>query len=134
MSKGDRNDKFMSPQEFQDFWKKREAAKGSKFGAIPTTNAQGEKFRSQLESTYYDRMKLLKQAGEVLDFQREVRFELIVNDIFICAYICDYIVTWKDGRVEHIDCKSAATMTQVYKLKKQLMLACHGITLVEVYK
>jgi hypothetical protein len=134
MSKGDRNDKFMSPQEFQDFWKKREAAKNSKYGAIPTTNRQGEKFRSQLESTYYDRVKLMQLGGELLKFEREVRFELIVNEVFICAYICDYILYWKDGRVEHIDCKSAATVTQLYKLKKQLMLAIHGITLIEVYK
>jgi hypothetical protein len=133
MSKGERKDK-MTPAEFQAFWKKREAAKDSKFGAIPTTNAQGEKFRSQLESTYYDRVKLLTINGEILKFEREVRFELIVNEVFICAYICDYIIYWKDGRVEHIDCKSAATMTQIYKLKKQLMLALHGITLIEVYK
>lgn len=133
MSKGEMKDK-MTPAEFQAFWKKREAAKDSKFGAIPTTNRHGEKFRSQLESTYYDQLKLLKQSGEVLDFLREVRFELIVNEVFICAYICDYIITWKDGRVEHVDCKSSATMTQVYKLKKQLMKACHGIDLIEVYK
>lgn len=133
MAKGEMKDK-MTPQEFQDFWKKREASKGSKFGAMPTTNRQGEKFRSHLESTYYDRAKLLQQQGDLLKFEREVRFELIVNEVFICAYICDYIMYWKDGRVEHIDCKSQATMTQVYKLKKQLMLACHGITLLEVYE
>lgn len=133
MANGDLKDK-MSPEEFQAFWKKRQAAQGSKYGAIPSVNNQGEKFRSHLESKFYDRMKLLKAQGDVLDFQREIRFELIVNEVFICAYICDYIVTWKDGRVEHIDCKSAATMTQVYKLKKQLMKACHGIDLIEVYE
>lgn len=125
----------MNPQEFKDFWAKRQNAQNnSKYGAIPTTNRQGEKFRSMLESSYYDKYKLLQSQGDLIKFEREVRFELVVNDVFITAYICDYILYWKDGRVEHIDCKSAPTVTQLYKLKKALMKAIHGIDLIEVYK
>lgn len=132
MAKGELKDK-MNSEEFREYWKKREAAKDSKYKAIPTQTSDGQKFRSHLEATFYNRIKLLHQQGDVIKFDREVRFEIIVNGVFICAYLCDFVVHWKDGRVEHIDCKSQPTMTPVYSLKKKLMQAVHGIELVEVY-
>lgn len=124
----------MTSEEFQKYWKKREAAKDSKYGAIPTQTADGQKFRSHLEATYYNRLKLLMGKGEVLKVEREVRFELIVNGQLITTYVCDFIVHWADGRIEHIDTKSQPTLTVVYKMKKALMYAVHNILLIEVYK
>jgi hypothetical protein len=124
----------MNAQEFKEFWDKREAAKNSKFGAIPTQNRDGEEFQSLLESSYYDKYKLLRAQGDLIKFERQVRFEFVVNDVFITSYKVDFILYWKDGRVEHIDCKSQPTVTQVYKLKKALMKAIYGIDVIEVYK
>jgi hypothetical protein len=133
MAKGELKDQ-MNAQEFRDYWDRREKAKESKYKAIPTETADGQKFRSHLEATYYNRVKLLHGQGDITKFEREVRFELIVNGVFVCAYVCDFIITWKDGTVEHIDCKSQATMTPVYRIKKMLMKACHGIDLKEIYQ
>lgn len=133
MSKGELKDK-MTPQEFRDYLAKVEAGKLSKYKAIPTTSSDGQQFRSKLEATYCNRLKLLQLQGDLLKFEREVRFELVVNGVFVCAYVCDFILYWKDGRVEHIDCKSQATMTPIYSIKKKLMKAVHDIDLKEVFE
>lgn len=123
----------MNAAEFQEWWKKREAAKDSKYGAIPTQTADGSKFKSELEATYYNRALVLQQAGEILLIEQVVRFELVVNGYFVCEYELDFRITYADGRVEHVDVKSKPTVTPLYRLKKKLMFACHGITLVEWY-
>lgn len=121
----------MTAQEFRAYLTKVERARDSKFGAIPCESSDGQKFRSHLELAFYNRIRLMPDLEK---FEREVRFELVVNGVFVCAYVCDFILYWKNGTIEHIDTKSSATMTQTYRIKKQLMLACHGIQLKEVYK
>jgi hypothetical protein len=133
MAKGELKDK-MNPQEFRDYLAKVEAGKNSKFRAIPTTTADGQTFKSILESAYYNRMWVLQRAGEVTLIEREVRYELIVNGVFIAAYMMDFRVTYADGHVEYVDCKSTATKTPLYLIKKQLMLALYGIELKEVFE
>jgi len=124
----------MTATEFRLYWKKREAASQSKYRAIPTTSSDGQNFRSHLEATYYNRLKLLQAAGVLTRFEREVRFEMIVNGFLVCAYVCDFILYYSDGTVEHVDCKSQPTKTPVYVIKKKLMKACHGIEIKEVFE
>ena len=118
-------------------WRKHQQkinnAKQSKFKAIPGQASDGKKFDSQYETRYYNRLKLLKQAGEITDFEVKKSFVFEVNDILISTYEVDFIVYYPDGRVEHIDTKSTATVTPLYKIKKNLMLALYGITLIEVF-
>lgn len=124
----------MNAAEFRDWWAKREKARNSKFKAIPTQTSDGQKFKSELEASYYKRMWCLQQIGEVTKIEREVRYELVVNGVFISAYLMDFRITYADGHIEYIDCKSDATLTPVYRIKRQLMIAIHGIELQEVYK
>lgn len=123
----------MNAKEFQEWWNKREAARDSKFGAIPTETADGAKFQSELEATYYNRALVLKAAGEIALIERSVRFEITVNGYFVCEYVLDFRITYSDGRVECVDVKSKPTLTPIYRLKKKLVFACHGIELVEWY-
>lgn len=123
----------MSAAEFQEFLRKREAGKNSKYKGIPTETRDGQKFQSHHEANYYNTLLLRKAAREVVDFERQVRFEIVVNGVFICEYYLDFRVVFPDGHVEHVDTKSEATLTPVYRLKKKLMLAVHGIELIEVY-
>lgn len=120
-----------------DQWKKHveqeNKARQSKFKNIPAVHADGTKFQSQFECRYYNRLKLLQQAGEVQSFERQVRYELAVNGVLICDYLLDFKITFADGHVEYVDTKSTATVTPIYKMKKNLMLAIHGITLTEYF-
>lgn len=133
MAKGELKDK-MTPQEFREYLDKQNRAKDSKFKAIPTTTADGQTFKSILEANYYKRMWVLQRAGEVKLIEREVRYELIVNGVFIAAYMMDFRITYSDDRIEYVDCKSTATKTPLYLMKKQLMLALYGIELKEVFE
>jgi hypothetical protein len=123
----------MSLQEFRDWHNKREKAKTSKYKGVPTETADGQKFQSHHEARYYNKLLLLKQGGEVLSFERQRRYEININGYLVCEYVADFVVTWKDGRVEVIDTKSEGTLTPVYKLKKKLMLAVHDIDIVEIF-
>lgn len=124
----------MTLQEFRNYMEKRNNAQYSKFKAIPTETADGQKFKSQLEATYYTRLIMLTKAGEVTLIEREVRYELIVNGVFLAAYMMDFRVTYTDGHIEYVDCKSTATKTPLYMIKKGLMLALYGIELKEVFE
>lgn len=131
--KGELKDK-MNAAEFRQYLAKVEAGKNSMFKAIPTTTGDGQKFKSVLESAFYNRMWVLQRAGEVTLIEREVRYELVVNGVFIASYLLDFRIHYATGVVRYIDCKSTATKTPLYLMKKQLMLALFEINIEEVFE
>lgn len=124
----------MTAAEFQAYHKKQEKARESRYGAIPTQTSDGKKFDSHVEAMYYNRCLVLEKAGEIAKIELKVRFEFWVNGVLITTYELDFRITYPDGRVEHVDTKSKPTLTPLYKIKKALMLAVHGIELKEVYE
>ena len=97
------------------------------------TEVDGILFDSAAEAARYSVLKILVRTGHISNLERQKSFDLVVNDILIARYRCDF--TYDDARTgEHIveDVKSAATITPVYKLKRSLMRALHGITISEV--
>ena len=87
----------------------------------------GIKFDSKKEARYYERLKILKQAGEVEKFELQPKFRLLEafndkqgNHHRPVDYYADFQVWWSDGKVEVIDVKGYKTNT--YKLKKKLLL------------
>ncbi len=67
-------------------------------------------------------------AGEISNLCHQVPFRLEVNGVYICKYVADSTYD-EDGAHIVEDCKGHKTAE--YKLKKRLMLACHGITIRE---
>lgn len=110
-------------------WPERKA---SKFG-----NEKTRGFDSKKEADRYEELKLLEKAGEISHLRTQVPYLIAVNDVSVCKYVADFVYNdWsrKHGgtpaRVEVVeDCKGFRT--QVYRLKKKLMLAVHGITIKE---
>jgi len=91
----------------------------------------GFKFDSKAEARYYGILKMRKLAGE-LDFERQVKYDLVVNGVLIGSYIADFVLNIK-GKKEVVDVKSAMTKKlPVYRIKKKLMLAVYGIEIIEV--
>lgn len=74
-------------------------------------------------------LKLLRFTGDISDLRLQVPYEIIVNGQKICKYIADFVYT-KNGNVVVEDVKGFPTA--VYKLKKKLMKAVHGIEIQEV--
>lgn len=94
----------------------------------------GHIFASWAEARRYSELKLLESAGEIRDLELQHKFPLVVNDVKIGIYICDFIYhDVKSGQAVVEDVKSVATRKiPVYRLKKKLMLALYGIEIQEV--
>lgn len=101
--------------------------KKSKYGN-KRVQIDGIWFDSILEGHRYGQLKLLKQAGEIADFEMQVTYHLGVNGIHICDYRADFVVKYPDGHGEVEDTKGVETPE--FKLKKKLMLAIYGIKIV----
>lgn len=111
----------------------RKWQKPSKYGNRKT-EYNGRTFDSALEARRAEELDLMRKATDkrerVMDVQYQVRYPIVVNEQKICAYVADFVVTYADGHVEVQDAKGV--LTDVYKLKKKLMLAVHGIEIVEL--
>ena len=93
------------------------------------TTVDGITFDSAKEARRYGELKLLERAGQITGLEIQPSFRLVVNNCLICTYRADF--TYQDAAKARIveDCKGYAT--PVYKLKKKLMLAVHGVQILE---
>lgn len=91
------------------------------------TVVDGKKFQSKLEARYYKKLIALKAAGEIeeLELQPKLPLQPGFDDKngehhYPISYYPDFRIVWKDGKEEYVDTKGH--QTQVYKIKKKLML------------
>lgn len=94
------------------------------------TEVDGLVFASQKEARRYQELKLLERAGEIFDLMWQRPFQIEVNGVEICKYVADFTYIEKGGWDVVEDVKGV--LTPVYKLKKKLMLAVHGVEIREV--
>jgi hypothetical protein len=100
-------------------------AKPNKYKAV-RTELDGIMFDSKAEAAHYGQLLILKQAGEVVAIELQPEF-VFASGI---KYRADFRVTYADGRVEVQDVKGVKT--DVYRIKKRMMLHEFGIKIVEV--
>jgi len=97
---------------------------------------EGIVFDSKAEMNYYKKLVLFKKADmplfRVVDIKRQFVFQCTVNDIKVCKYICDFVVTYADGRIEYVDVKGMKTAT--YRIKKKFVEAQFGVKIIEITK
>lgn len=101
----------------------------SKYRAIKTT-IDGITFASKAESNVYQMRRLQERAGEISNLKLQPRFDIVVNGIKICTYVADFeydLLTTGAHIVEDMK----GVRTQVYRLKRKLMKAVHGIDVLE---
>lgn len=102
----------------------------AKYGNVKTTTSDGIKHDSIKEANRWCELKLLERAGMIQDLQRQVKFLLIPKQegerpVY---YIADFVYTENGNKVVE-DAKGCRT--EVYKLKKKMMLYFHGIRIKE---
>ena len=99
----------------------------SKYG-----NKRTNGFASKKEAKRYQELLLMEKAGEISHLRTQVPYDIDINGIHVCRYIADFVYHDEamigDRRIVE-DAKGMRT--DVYKLKKKLMLAVHGITIKE---
>ena len=93
----------------------------------------GHTFDSIKEGEFYGSLKLKKQAGLIKDFQMQVQYDIIVNNIHIAYYYLDFQIENNDGSFEYIDIKgkdkksNKFIKTSVFAIKKRLVEALYHI-------
>lgn len=96
-------------------------------------------FDSKKEANYYTKLKILRDAGKILDLELQKRFVLQqgfkLNGKAYRAinYIADFVYKDSKGQVHVVDVKSEATKKdKVYRLKKKMLAYKFGIEIEEV--
>ena len=112
----------------------------SKYGN-KKTEVDGILFDSKHEAYRWIELKYMERVKLIYELQRQVPFVLIPvqkdeNGKVLereVKYIADFTYrNTADGRLVVEDAKSEATRTDVYKIKKKLMLYRHGLKIQEV--
>jgi hypothetical protein len=119
----------------------------SKYGNIAVYEG-GLRFDSKREHARWRDLQLLLKAGRIRKLRRQVRYPLEVEGVLICTYVADFVYE-EYSRVVHDKAVTGAPVTLVldswdervedskgkrtreYLMKKKLMLAVHGINIVE---
>ncbi|MFA7132899.1 MAG: DUF1064 domain-containing protein [Bacteroidales bacterium] len=98
------------------------------------TEYNGFLFDSKKEADYCCILDLLQKAikdsDRVISYEKQVPFQIILNDKKICKYYADFKVVYGDGRIEIVDVKGFKT--DIYRLKKKLVEAQYGINIIEI--
>lgn len=116
------------------FWEA--SVKRSKYNAVKT-EVDGITFASKAEARRYSELKLLERGRWIEALELQPRFDCIVNGIKVCTYVADFryaepSLSSRYGRTVIEDVKGVKT--PVYRLKKRLAEALHGITITEITK
>lgn len=105
--------------------------KSAKFLNVKT-EADGIVFASKKEAKRFGELKMLERVGAITELKTQVKYEFELNGVKIGAYLSDFDYVEKGVKVVE-DVKSPMTRkVQVYRLKRRMMLAFHGIEIREV--
>jgi len=93
------------------------------------TEFMGFKFDSKWEAERYGQLASMSLAGVIKDLERQVKYEIVVNDYKICRYVADFVYTLvhENGTEEKIVEDAKGVQTTDFKLKMKLMKAVFNI-------
>ena len=101
----------------------------NKYRNIPTI-IDGFRFPSKKEGFRYLVLKRLQEQGEIKELKRQVPYKFEINGVKICSYRADFVYFDVLKNKEIVE-DSKGFKTDIYKLKKKLMLALHNIEIYE---
>jgi len=107
-------------------------ARVAKYGNKKSFSGDGLKFDSVWERDCYNNFRYMQLAGEAKSVRCQVRYNLTVNGLMVCAYIADFVVEYPDGREVIYDSKGV--LTDVFNIKRKLMRAVHNLEIVLLKK
>ena len=89
------------------------------------------KYDSKWEAERYGQLVSMERAGVIEDLERQVSFNIMINDEKICRYIADYtyIKINEDGSKEKIVEDAKGVQTTDFIIKKKLMKAIYNINI-----
>jgi hypothetical protein len=110
-----------------------EQAKPSKYKAVKV-DMDGRTFDSKKERMRYVELKTMLNAGIISDLRFQARYVLSIKGQEICAYIADFVYRDLKGNevVEDVKGYRGGQAYAIFRLKKKLMRALHGIQVMEI--
>ncbi len=78
-------------------------------------------FHSKKEAAYAIELDLRMRGKDIKSWRRQEKIELRVNDVKICNYYMDFVITHNDGSEEYIEVKGFET--NIWKMKWKLLQA-----------
>lgn len=90
----------------------------------------GVRFASKKEANYAAELDLRIRAGDIVSYERQLPFPIVVNGKKVCKYIPDFVITHTNGGREVVEVKGYATPE--WKLKKKLFEALYPELLLTV--
>ena len=117
------------------FIPKKNRTSNNKYFAKKTI-AMGLKFDSRWEAERWGQLKAMERAGVISELERQIKYELSINDVKICNYIADfrYLQQEEDGFSRLVVEDAKGVLTPEFKLKKKMMKAIHNIDILLSYK
>ena len=100
-----------------------------KYHAKPVV-IDGIRFASKKEGSRYNVLKIMQKTNQIECLICHPEFTIMVNNFKICKYVADFGYTDRETG-EHIIEDVKGVRTAIYRLKKKLMKACHGIEILE---
>jgi len=93
---------------------------GNKYRAV-STQFEGVTYHSKLEAAYAAELMLRQKAKDIKSWERQVKLPLKVNEVPICNYIIDFVITHHDGSKEYVECKGLEM--ELWKMKWKILEA-----------
>ena len=108
----------------------RQYGKYNKYNA-KKTEFMGYKFDSKWEAERYGQLASMQMAGVVEDLQRQVKYDILVNNYKICRYVADFVykLIHENGEKEEIVEDAKGVQTTDFIIKKKLMKAIYNINI-----
>jgi len=103
--------------------------KRNKYGAVKT-EVDGIKFDSKAEAKRYKELKMLSSTGVIADLNLQPRYDLVINGVKCGFYKADFVYWDVENNCSVVE-DVKGMKTPVYRLKKKLMFAIHGIDILE---
>jgi len=92
-------------------------------------------FASKFEAVRFGELKLQQTIGHITDLQTQVTFPIKVNGVHICKYVADFTYKNLAGDLVVEDTKGhEKAVTDVFKLKRKLVGAVHGVDIKPIYQ
>lgn len=89
-------------------------------------------YDSKKEARRHRELLLLERAGKITNLERQVKFELIPKQDGerACTYVADFVYENVDTGERVVE-DTKGFKTEVYRIKKKLMLWVHKIKIIE---
>lgn len=89
-------------------------------------------YDSKKEARRHQELLLLQRAGKITNLERQVKFELIPKQDGerACTYVADFVYNLVDTGEKVVE-DTKGYKTEVYRIKKKLMLWVHKIRIIE---